>query len=151
MIPIHPDDRPFLGIHWKGEVYIDRQLPFGLASATAIFSAVGEALEWVLRQREAQAIVHYLDDFLFAWSPGTDECQQALSITLTTRTELGVPLATDKTTQIASEPPSSCNQSASAGKGIPKCTVCHQSPDGARADSPCQRGGRAELVWWTSS
>ena len=53
----------------EGEVFIDRQLPFGLASATAIFSAVGEALEWVLRQREARAVVHYLDDFLFAWSP----------------------------------------------------------------------------------
>ena len=141
IIPIHSDDWPFLGHHWKRQVYINCQLPFGLASATAIFSAVGEALEWVLRQRGAQAVIHYLDDFLLVWSSGTDDCQRALSITLIM---LGVSLAADKTTQIASEPPSSCNQSFSAGK----CTVCHQSPDGARADSPCQRGGpyRAGMV-----
>ena len=97
ILPIHPDDRPFLGLHWKGQVYINCQLPFGLASAPAIFSAVGEALKWVLRQQGVRAVVHYLDDFLFVGSPGTDECQRALSITLATCEELGVPLAAEKT------------------------------------------------------
>ena len=96
-IPIHPDNQPFLGLHWKGQVYIDCQLPIGLASALAIFSAVGEALEWVLRQRGVRAVVHYLDDILLVGPPGTDECQQALSITLATCEELGVPLSADKT------------------------------------------------------
>ena len=41
--------------------------------------------------------MHYLDDFLFVGSPGTDECQQALAITLATCEELGVPIAPDKT------------------------------------------------------
>ena len=97
IIPIHPEDRPFLGLCWRDQVYIDCQLPFSLASAPAIFSALGEALEWVLRQHGVQAVLHYLDDFLFVGSPGTEECQRALAITLGTCEELGVPLSRDKT------------------------------------------------------
>ena len=37
IVPIHPYDRRFLGIQWKNNVYVDCQLPFGLASAPAIF------------------------------------------------------------------------------------------------------------------
>ena len=45
IIPVHSEDRPFLALSWQDRVYIDCQLPFGLASAPAIFSAVAEALE----------------------------------------------------------------------------------------------------------
>ena len=64
MVPIHPDDLRFLGVCWRGQIFIDCQLTFGLASAPAIFSALGEALEWILRQRGVKAVIHYLDDFL---------------------------------------------------------------------------------------
>ena len=97
IVPIHPEDRPFLGICWQGQIYADCQLPFGLSSAPAIFSALGEALEWVLRQRGIRAVIHYLDDFLFVGRHGSTECQQALITTLATCEELGVPLAPDKT------------------------------------------------------
>lgn len=40
----------------------DTQLPFGLVSAPAIFSAVTEALKWVLQQREGHHGLYYLDD-----------------------------------------------------------------------------------------
>ena len=69
IIPFHPDDCPFLGLHWKGQVHINYLLPFGLASAPAIFSAVGEVLKWALQQRGVRATVHYLDEFLFVGSP----------------------------------------------------------------------------------
>lgn len=68
-ISIHPADRSFLGLHWKQQMYVDCQLPFGLASTPAIFSAVEKALEWLLHQRGIQAVVHCLDDFLFIGSP----------------------------------------------------------------------------------
>ena len=45
IVPVHPSDQPFLGIQWKDQVYVDCQLPFGLASAPTIFSALSEALE----------------------------------------------------------------------------------------------------------
>ena len=45
IVPIHPDDCRFLGVCWRGQVWVDYQLPFGLVSAPAIFSALREALE----------------------------------------------------------------------------------------------------------
>ena len=96
LIPVHPEDHQFFGISWQGGVYIDCQLPFGLASAPAIFCAVAEALEWILRSRGVRFILHYLDDFLLLGPPDSDECAQALRTTLATCVELGVPLAPGK-------------------------------------------------------
>ena len=93
IIPVHPEDRVFQEICWKDAVYVDCQLPFGLASAPAIFSAVSQALEWILRQRGVRAVIHYMDDFLLLGTPGTPECSQALEITTSTCKELGIPLA----------------------------------------------------------
>ena len=76
---------------------MDRQLPFSLASAPAIFSSVSQALEWILRQRGVHAVIHYMDDFLLLGAPGTPECSQALEITTSTCKELGIPLAEEKT------------------------------------------------------
>ena len=33
IIPVHPADRHQLGMSWKGSIYIDTTLPFGLRSA----------------------------------------------------------------------------------------------------------------------
>ena len=51
VIPVHPEDRMLLGMSWKGKVYVDATLPFGLRSAPKIFTAVADACEWILRQR----------------------------------------------------------------------------------------------------
>lgn len=32
-IPVHPNNRHLLGMHWRGEVFMDMILPFGLWSA----------------------------------------------------------------------------------------------------------------------
>ena len=96
IIPVHPEDRPFLALSWQDRVYIDCQLPFGLASAPAIFSAVAEALEWILRRRGVRGVPHYLDDFLLMGAPGSHECSHVLATTFSTCEELGVPLALDK-------------------------------------------------------
>ena len=96
IIPVHPEDRPFLALSWQDRVYIDCQLPFGLASAPAIFSAVAEALEWILRRRGVRGVLHYLDDFLLMGAPGSHECSHVLATTFSTCEELGVPLALEK-------------------------------------------------------
>ena len=47
-VPVHPEDRKLLGMQWQGKVYIDTALPFGLRSAPKIFTAISDALEWIL-------------------------------------------------------------------------------------------------------
>ena len=43
-VPVHLDDRHLLGMVWKGRIYIDTTLPFGLRSAPKIFNSVADAL-----------------------------------------------------------------------------------------------------------
>ena len=63
-IPVHPEDRWMLGMRWEGGLFIDTVLPFGLRSASKIFTAVSDAVEWVLRRQGVRFAIHYLDDFL---------------------------------------------------------------------------------------
>ncbi len=96
MLPIHPDDRWLLGMRWEGNLFVETALPFGLRSAPKIFTAVADALEWIVRQEGVQSILHYLDDFLIIGSPGSLECARNLQILLSTCERLGVPIAWEK-------------------------------------------------------
>ena len=78
-------------------------LPFGLRSAAKIFSAVADALEWILRRKGVDHVAHYLDDFINLGTPHSSQCADSLRIVVDTCTELGVPLALDKC-----EGPSTC-------------------------------------------
>ncbi len=95
-VPVHPDDRGLLGMRWKGKTYIDTVLPFGLRSAPKIFTAIADAMQWIMRRAGARAI-HYLDDFLLFGPPGSDECDRALAGALDMCGRLGVPIASHKT------------------------------------------------------
>ena len=35
IVPVHPEDRPLLGMKWQGALYVDMVLPFGIRSAPA--------------------------------------------------------------------------------------------------------------------
>ena len=94
IIAVHPDDYHLLGISWRGEVYVDRALPFGLRSAPKIFSAVADVIAWVLHKEGIKYQLHYLDDFLFLEAPGTS---QSLAIAMKMFQALDIPIATHKT------------------------------------------------------
>ena len=96
LLPVHPTDRPLLGVLWRGAQFVDGMLPFGLRSAPKIFTAVADALEWILRQEGVRYIDHYLDDFILYGPAGSDECARQLELTLHVCDRLGVPLATEK-------------------------------------------------------
>ena len=51
MVPVNPTDRWLLGMRWKDQVFVDKTLLFGLRSAPFIFSAVADALAWIMKQR----------------------------------------------------------------------------------------------------
>ena len=79
IIPVHPDDRPLLGIRWKGVTYVDTTVPFGLRSAPKILTALADALSWVfINHGDIRDTIHYLDDYLFEGDPASEECAQAL-------------------------------------------------------------------------
>ncbi len=95
-IPVHPDDRRLLGMRWENKVYIDTALPFGLRSAPKIFTAISDALEWILFSRGMSSCLHYLDDFVTMGAAGSQECKQNLELMLRTAKLLGLPIATHK-------------------------------------------------------
>ena len=77
--------------------FIDAALPFGLHSAPKIFTAVADAVTWIIQQQGAPLlIIHYLDDFLLIGPPGCDDCAVALAILLQTFNLLGLPVAWEK-------------------------------------------------------
>lgn len=97
LVPVHPEDRPLLGMKWKGQIYVDTVLPFGLRSAPKIFSAVADALEFIFKSKGVKRTRHYLDDFILFGAPKSAECQAALDLALRLCQFLGVPIAVHKT------------------------------------------------------
>ena len=89
LVPVHPDDRLLLCTLWGDAVYMDTALPFGLSSAPKIFSAVADALLWVMQGKGAKWVLHYLDDFILFGRPLLQECHSALDTSLQASSELG--------------------------------------------------------------
>jgi hypothetical protein len=96
IVPVHPDDRPLLGMKFQGMVYADATLPFGLRSAPKVFNALADALLWILKAHGVSHLLHYLDDFITAGPPGSKQCQINLQIIIGICELLGIPLALDK-------------------------------------------------------
>lgn len=95
-VPVHPVDCRLLGMSWKGSVFVDSALPFGLRSAPQIFCAISDTLEWVLLQEGITCCLHYIDDFLTAGLPTSSECGLNLTLLKATCDKLGIPLAAQK-------------------------------------------------------
>ena len=95
-IPVHPDDRPLLAMRWKEGLYVDTVLPFGLRSAPKIFSAVADALEWILLGQGVSLLLHYLDDFLTMGKANSTECHDNLELIQRICAFLGLPLKMEK-------------------------------------------------------
>ena len=96
MVRVHPEDRLLLGMVWEDGLYVDAMLPFGLRSAPKIFTAVADALEWVIRQEGVERLFHYLDDFLIVAAPRSDQCEEDLRRLLNIFDRLRIPIAIEK-------------------------------------------------------
>ena len=96
MVPVHPEDRPLLGMKWKGSVWMDTTLPFGLRSAPIIFNVVADCLQWMFRRHSQGDVIHYLDDFLFVGAPSSEECGRSLHQAIGLCQRLGVRISLKK-------------------------------------------------------
>ena len=76
-----------------GKVYLDTTLLFRLHSAPKIYTAVADALEWIIREHGVARMVHYLDDYLTMGSPQSGE--YLVTMTDCCR-QLGVPVKQEK-------------------------------------------------------
>ncbi len=95
-VPVHPDDRHLLAMQWNNEILIDKVLPFGLRSAPLIFTAIADALQWIIEQRGVHPILHYLDDYITIGPPDSTQCSHNLHVLKQTCEDLGVPLEASK-------------------------------------------------------
>ena len=81
----------------KGKTFIDKALPFGLRSAPLIFTAIADALQFMMEARGADPVFHYLDDFVTLGEPGSRRCSSNFHIMQQTCHEAGVPVEDGKT------------------------------------------------------
>jgi len=96
LLPVHPADRHLLEMKWRGNVYIDHCIPFGLQSAPKLFNILANLLAWIMENTGVSYLIHYLDDYLTMGSRESTRCQQNLDIFLCLYAELGIPLAAKK-------------------------------------------------------
>ena len=98
LLPVSENHRHFLGMFWKGFFYINLALPFGLRSAPKIFTRFADALQWICsKEGDIAYIQHYLDDCLLLGPAGSDKCKVDLAKCLDLCSQLGVPIAKEKT------------------------------------------------------
>lgn len=108
-VPVRREDWHLLGFRFDGKFYYERVLPFGLRSSCRLWELFAHALHWLcerLRVAAPHCVVHYVDDFLFAVSPGPESGAAAsdlLQQTLALCRSLGIPMAEAKT-----EGPTTC-------------------------------------------
>ena len=93
-------------MQWEGRTFVDGALPFGLRSAPKIFTALADALQWIMEREEVTMVIYYLDDFLFLGPPHSLVCAHNLNLALSICAHLGVPVALQKTE--APPPPPPC-------------------------------------------
>ena len=71
---------------------MDGTLPFGLRSVPLLFTALGDALEWVAKAHGAGWLRHYIDDFVTVGAPGTGECARSMRAFKEVCGRMGMPL-----------------------------------------------------------
>ena len=98
LLPIHPDDFNLLGMKVQGLYYVDKALPMGASCSPAFFELFSTFLEWVVKEEaNTEWVSHYCDDFiLVGFEEGRKSCHQLVSCFERVCSELGVPLAHDK-------------------------------------------------------
>ena len=84
-VPVHLHDRLLLVMR-----------SFGFRSAPKFFTAVVNALLWIMRRHGVRSAMHYLDDFLLLGSPCGEECGTALTTSLQLCQSLDVQVAPTK-------------------------------------------------------
>ena len=88
----------YQGIQLNGNFYIEKMLPMGLSQSCSYFEKCSSFIDWaVKRESNSENIDHYLNDFSFAGSAGTNDSQVLLDTFFSVCDRLSVPLAKERT------------------------------------------------------
>ena len=99
LLIVSPSDFDLVGIYFDGKFYIDKCLPMGCSLSCSLFEKFSSFLQWaVVRETGLNTIDHYLDDFFFAGSSSSSDCQLLMDGFISLAKIIGVPLAENKTT-----------------------------------------------------
>ena len=97
LLPVHPSDFHLLGMEVVGNIYVDKCLPMGCSISCSLFEKCSSFLHWLVADLVGCITLdHFLDDFIFAGKKDSLECEKLLSVFEATCTEVGIPIAEEK-------------------------------------------------------
>lgn len=97
--PVRPDQQHALCIFWKGKVYIDRAVAFGLSSSAGVFGAIADMLMAIYKRSGYGPMCKWVDDFFVVRLPSqTWTTDDFINLTAA----VGVPWSLKKTKPLAS-------------------------------------------------
>lgn len=96
-IPVRPEDWPLLGGMWKGLLFFDMSLPFGMRSSCGCWECYSTAAEWITKRivKLQKRLTHYIDDY-FGAVRGKAVAKRKLRQMLELFQLLGIPVSDDK-------------------------------------------------------
>lgn len=75
---------------------LDKTLLFSLRSASLIFTAVADALQWVMKKWGVTFTEHYIDSFITLGDSDSDKCARNVQLMLQACNDAGVPVEESK-------------------------------------------------------
>jgi len=97
--PIRPDQQHVLCVYWRGKVYVDRAVMFGLTSSAGVFGKVADMLVAIYEKASFGPIRKWVDDFFVIRLPHQSWTEQEfMSLT----SYCGVPWSLEKLRPFAS-------------------------------------------------
>ena len=92
LLPVHPADHHLLAKSWKGDLFIDTCLPFGLQSVPKLVNVLADLLSWILERKGIMPLIHYLDYFLTIGQVDSTAYHKHLTTIKEVCQDLGIPL-----------------------------------------------------------
>lgn len=97
LLRVNPGDFDLLGFKINDNYYIDKCMPFGLSISCKTWENFATFLHWLVEKRSRLSTLdHYLDDYIFAGTEHSNDCQILKDCFLDICKEFGVPIATEK-------------------------------------------------------
>ncbi|OBZ73599.1 hypothetical protein A0H81_06082 [Grifola frondosa] len=96
--PVQPGQQHVLCVYWRGKVYIDRAVCFGLSSSAGVFGAIADMLVAIYKASGYGPMCKWVDDFFVICLPDQDWTEDRF-IALTA--QLGVPWSIPTTRPLA--------------------------------------------------